>query len=254
MPYEFSILPAISEQSILHEAKKILMENAGVTDPDTIQQILADNQIFEQSCPNLAEIITKKTDDQKPMHKYMTEMVEQWRHGLAKEALADVDESERQNAVVDLEKRFSNSGHVDMNTKMAQVMAAALQLAGSDEAPLRVHIIPGSALSLFEDLESATGIPTPHTVGDPDNVPTAMSLDEIIEHCAMVDNATEPEKAWIIRKTAEYVLETLNENLYEDSNPSHSLIRETYRHDVKHPQAVDMLRELMLRHQDQPSL
>jgi hypothetical protein len=61
-----------------------------------------------------------------------------------------------------------------------------------------VKIVGDSALGVLEDLESYMAEPIPHEIGDPDRVPMALTLWEILERCAMVKGANQAQTLWII--------------------------------------------------------
>ena len=52
-----------------------------------------------------------------------------------------------------------------------------------------MKIVGDSALGVLEDLESYMAEPIPHEIEDPDRVPMAPTLWEILERCAVVKGA-----------------------------------------------------------------
>ena len=242
MPYEYSMLPPVSREAIMAVAKQILLEEANVQDVDITRQILQEDGI-ERQFPELVIRINELTHHQSDRLTNMKEQVKKWHRTLAEEALSALSKEQRESGVTTLRERFSSPEPNALDTKMVVILNEALRMADpSDDSTTRVKLIPSSALGILEDLESYTEIGYAYETGNPERVPVAMTVYEIVEHCAQTMNASEPEKAWTMRRLAEFIV---NEELDETADPRSKLERFAHSSGAKHAQWVTILREIL---------
>ena len=236
------VLPSITRETITIEAKTILIGRAGISSEDVIRWLLEKDDTITAACPDLADRIAQVVHTNNPRLEVMANQLSQWRRELALQALDNLEPQQQEDAVIRLGDLFSITDTDGLRRKMQTVIRDALRLAGADDPQSRV--VPSSALELLEELENHTGDRTPHEIGDPCSVPQALTLCEIIEHCAVTNGASQPERLWMLRCAAQNILPELHEELQEHVTPSRQLQRETASHGVPHDQAIKMLRTL----------
>lgn len=245
MPNHFTVLPAINPQTILGEAKLVLLERAGVTDHDLIRRILDEDRTVENACPQMVTDIQRTADVREAHLDHLKNQVNAWRRQLALDALETVPADEQERLVRQLGDRLADPGKMALNDKMTTILEEALRLADDSNGPPTVKIIPDSVLGILEDLEQYTGETTPHRVGRPEGVPSHLTMAELLQHCSMVTGSSEPEAAWTLRETARQVMTELGEAFNPDTMPFQTLQREVRRHGVDHTRAVAMLKAIL---------
>ena len=243
--YGDSLLRRITGETVLNEAKRMLLARAGVT--DTVEQAMRLSLAIEELCPSLSEQVRDLTNPDREPVADLQILVDRRQSELAQQALHDADAAEIEGAVRRLRETFGATPGDELRLWMLATIDDALRLAGAGAGQRVVKIIGDSALGVLEDPESYMAEPIPHEIGDPDRVPMALTLREILEHCALVNGANEAQALWIIRQALDHAVRSLGAR---DSGlePRGMLDRITKEHDLGHDQAVAFLVELRDRH------
>ena len=245
--YGHSLLRRINDETVLNEAKRMLLARAGVTEPDAGEQAIKLSRAFEELCPSLSEQVRALTNPDREPVAALQILVDRRQSELAQQALRDADAAEIERAVQRLRETFGATPGDELRLWMLAAIDDALRLAGAVGGQRVVKIIDDSALGVLEDLESCMAEPIPHEIGDPDRVPMALTLREILEHCAMVQGANEAQALWIIRQALDHAVRWLGADDL-GLEPRGMLDRITKEHDLGHDQAVAFLGELRDHH------
>ena len=176
MSYEHSVLPAISAETVWKEVKRLLLDSGGVSNPEIINQVVDKDRTIEEACPEAIQRVRDQIVLGNPEVERLKAQVDRWRYNPAMEALGAIDHDRRMALVHQLRQRFADRDDRTLDGKMADILEAALLLTDPDAGLPAVKLIPDSALGLFEDLASSTGDPVPHELGDPDHVPSHLTL------------------------------------------------------------------------------
>lgn len=241
MTYGYNVLPAINEESVMAEAKQILLAEADVNDVDIIRRILEEDDIQRQ-LPELVSTVRQLSDSRGARMSEMITQVEDWRRTLAQEALAVLTDEQRATAVSNLRERASGPDENGLKAKMSEIVDNALALvAPSEDGRPQVTLIPSSALGILEDLEDHTNMGYSYEVGNADHVPMAMTVCEIVEHCAKTTGASEAEEAWAVRHLAKTVC---GDEFDPEFDPRHLLERFTNSSGAKHDEWVKTLKDI----------
>ena len=245
--YGYSLLRRINGETVLNEAKQMLLARAGVTDPDAVEQAMSLSRAFEELCPSLSEQARALTNPDREPVADLQALVDRRQSELAQQALRDADATEIERAVQRLRQTFGDTPGDELRHRLREAVDDALRLAGSDSGQRVVKIVSESALGVLEDLESHMDEPIPHEIGDPDRVPMALTLREILEHCAMVRGANQAQALWIIRQAIDHTVRSLG---IRDLGlePRGMLDRITKERGVDHDQGVAFLIELRANH------
>ena len=245
--YGHSLLRRINDETVLNEARRMLLARAGVTDPDAVEQAMSLSRAFEELCPSLSEqAMTLTNPDREPVADLQA-LVDRRLSELARQALRDADAAEIENAVRRLQQTFGDTPGDELRHRLREAVGDALRLASADGGQRVVKIVGKSALGVLEDLESHMAEPIPHEIGDPDRVPMALTLREILEHCAMVKGANQAQALWIIRQAVNHAVRSLGARDL-GLEPRGMLERITKEHGLDHDQAVAFLIELRANH------
>lgn len=245
--YGYSLLHRINGDTVLNEAKRMLLARAGVTDLDAIEQAISLSRAFEELCPSLSEQARELTDRARQPVADLQALVDRRQSELAQQALRDADAAEIERAVRRLRQTFGETSGDGLRHRLREAVDDALRLAGADGGQRIVKIVGESALGVLEDLESHMAEPIPHEIGDPDRVPMALTLREILEHCAMVKGANEAQALWIIRQAVDHAVRWLGADDL-GIEPRGMLDRITGEHGLDHDQAVAFLVALRVNH------
>ena len=223
----------------------MLLASAGVTDPDAVEQAMKLSHAFEELCPSLSERARALTNpDRDPV--MVLQILVDWRQSeLTRQALHDAEAAEIEGAVQRLRQTFGDARGDELRYRLREAVDHALRLAGAGQRV--VKIVSDSVLGVLEDLESCMEEPIPREIGDSDRVPMALTLREILEHCAMVNGANEAQALWIIRQATEHVVRALGADDL-GIEPRGMLDRLAKEHGLDHDQAVALLVELRERH------
>ena len=245
--YGDSLLRRINGETVLNEAKRILLNRAGVTEPDAVEQAMKLSRAFAELCPSLSRQVRDLTNPDRGPVADLQILVDRRQSELAQQALRDADAAEIERAVRRLRETFGATRGDELRRRLREAVDDALRLAGAVGGQRVVKITGDSALGVLEDLESCMAEPIPHEIGDPDRVPMALTLREILEHCAMVQGANEAQALWIIHQTLYHAARSLGADDL-GLEPRGMLDRITKEHDLGHDQAVAFLIELRERH------
>ena len=243
--YGDSLLRRINSETVLNEAKRMLLARAGVTEPDAVEQAMKLSRAFEELCPSLSEQVRALTNpDREPVADL--QVLVDWRQSeLAQQALRDAAEIER--VIERLRQTFGATRDDELRLWMLATIDDALRLAGAGGGQRVVKIVSDSALDILADLEAYMGEPIPHEIGDPDRVPMALTLREILEHCAMVKGANDAQALWIIRQAIDHTVRSLGTRDL-GLEPREMLDRITKERGLDHDQAIAFLVELRANH------
>ena len=244
--YGDSLLRRITGETVLNEAKRMLLARAGVTDLDAVEQATNLSPAFEELCPSLSEQARALTNPDREPVADLQILVDRRQSELAQQALRNADAAEIERAVQRLRETFGDTPSDELRYRLREAVDDALQLAGGGGQRV-VKIVGDSALGVLEDLESYMEEPVPHEIRDPDRVPMALTLREILEHCALVQGANEAQALWIIRQALDHAARWLGADDL-GLEPRVMLDRITKEHDLGHDQAVAFLIELRERH------
>ena len=245
--YGYSLLRRINGDTVLNEAKRMLLARAGVTDPDAVEQAINLSRAFAELCPSLSEQVRALANPDREPVADLQILVDRRQSELARQALRDADPAEIEDAVQRLRQTFGATQGDEMRLWMLAAIDDALRLAGAVGSQRVVKIVGDSALGVLEDLASCMAEPIPHEIGDPDRVPMALTLREILEHCAVVNGANEAQALWIIRQALDHAVRSLGADDL-GLEPRGMLDRITKEHGLGHDQAVAFLIELRERH------
>ena len=245
--YGYSLLRRINGETVLNEAKRMLLARVGVTDPDAVEQAVNLSRAFEELCPSLSEQARALTNPDREPVADLQVLVDRRQSELAQQALRDADAAEIERAVRRLRQTFGETPGAGRRHRLREVVDDALRLAGADGGQRVVKIVGESALGVLEDLESHMAEPIPHEIGDPDRVPMALTLREILEHCAMVKGANDAQALWIIRQAVNHAVRWLGADDL-GIEPRGMLDRITGEHGLDHDQAVAFLVALRANH------
>ena len=245
--YSYSLLRPINGDTFLNEAKRMLLARAGVTDPDAIEQAISHSHAFEELCPSLSEQARALTNPDREPIADLQALVDRRQSELARQALRDADAAEIERAVRRLRQTFGETSGDGLRHRLREAVDDALRLAGADGGQRIVKIVGESALGVLEDLASCMAEPIPHEIGDPDRVPMALTLREILEHCATVKGASEAQALWIIRQAVDHAVGLLGADDL-GIEPRGMLERITKEHGQDHDQAVAFLVALRANH------
>ena len=207
--YGYSLLRRITGETVLNEAKRMLLARAGVTDLDAVEQAMKLSLAFAELCPSLSDQVRDLTNPDREPVADLQILVDQRQSELAQQALRDADAAEIERAVQRLRQTFGATPGDELRYRLREAVEDALRLAGADGGQRVVKIVSDSALGVLEDLESCMEEPVPREIGDPDRVPMALTLREILEHCAMVKGANEAQALWIIRQAIDHAVRSL---------------------------------------------
>lgn len=238
--YGSSLLRRINDETVLNEAKRMLLARAGVTDPDAVDQAMSLSRAFEELCPSLSEQARALTNPDREPVADLQALVDRRRFELARQALRDADAAEIERAVRRLRQTFGETPGDELRRRLREAVDDALRLAGADGGQRVVKIVGDSALGVLEDLESCMAEPIPHEIGDPDRAPMALTLREMLEHCATVKGANQAQALWIIRQTVDLAVRSLGADDL-GIEPGEMLDRITKEHGQGHDQAVTFL-------------
>ena len=245
--FGYSLLRRINGETVLNEAKRMLLARAGVAEPDAGEQEMKLSRAFEELCPSLsAQVRALMNPDREPVADLQI-LVDQRQSELAQQVLRDADAAEIERAVQRLRQTFGDTPGDELRRWMLATIDDALQLAGAGGGQRLVKIVSDSALGVLEDLASYMEEPVPHEIGDPDRVPMALPLREVLEHCAMVKGANQAQTLWITRQAIDHAVRSLGADDL-GLEPRGMLDRITKEHDLGHDQAVAFLIELRERH------
>ena len=245
--YGYSLLRRITGETVLNEAKRMLLARAGVTEPDAVERVMKLSRAFEELCPSLSEQVRDLTNPGREPVADLQILVDRRQSELARQALRDADAAEIERAVQRLRQTFGATPGDELRRWMLATIDDALQLAGAGGGQRIVKIVSDSALGVLEDLASYMEEPVPHEIGDPDRVPMALTLREILEHCAMVKGANEAQALWLIRQAVDHAVRSLGADDLGIA-PRGMLDRITEEHGLGHNQAVAFLIELRDHH------
>ena len=245
--YGYSLLRRINGETVLNEAKRMILARAGVTDPDAVEQAMGLSRAFEELCPSLSEQARALTNPDREPVADLQELVDRKQSELAQQALRDADAAEIERAVQRLRQTFGDTPGDGLRHRLREAVDDALRLAGADGGQRVVKMVSESALGVLEDLESHMAEPIPHEIGDPDRVPMALTLREILEHCAMVRGANQAQALWIIRQAVDHAVRSLGADDL-GIEPRGMLERITKEHGLDHDQGVAFLIELRANH------
>ena len=185
------------------------MARSGVTDPDAVEQAMKISRAFEELCPSLSEQARTLTDRARQPVADLQALVDRRQSELARQVLRDADAAEIERAVRRLRQTFGGTPGDELRRRLREAVDDVLRLAGADGGQRVVKIVSDSALGILEDLESYMAEPIPQEIGDPDRVPMALTLREILEHCAMVKGANQALALWIIRQVIDHTVRWL---------------------------------------------
>ena len=202
--YGSSLLRRINGETVLNEAKRMLLARAGVTDPDAVEQAMSLSRAFEELCPNLSEQAGTLTDHARQPVADLQALVDRRRSELAQQALRDADAAEIERAVRQLRQTFGDTPGDELRRRLREAVDDALRLSGGGGGQRVVKLVGDSALGILEDLKSCMAEPMPHEIGDPDRVPMALTLREMLEHCAMVKGANQAQALWVICQAVDH--------------------------------------------------
>ena len=245
--YGYSLLRRITGETVLNEAKRMLLARAGVTEPDAVEQAMKLSRAFEELCPSLSEQVQDLTNPDREPVADLQMLVDRRQSELAQQALRDADAAEIERAVQRLRQTFGDTPVAELRHRLREAVDDARRLAGADGGQRVVKIVGDSALDILVDLEAYMGEPVPHEIGDPDRVPMALTLREILEHCAMVKGANEAQALWIIRQAIDHTVRSLGARDL-GLEPRGMLNRITKEHGLGHDQAIAFLVELRELH------
>ena len=245
--YGDSLLRRITGETVLNEAKRMLLARAGVTDTDAVEQAMRLSLAIEELCPSLSEQVRDLTNSDREPVADLQILVDLRQSELAQQALRNADAAEIERAVQRLRQTFGATPGDELRRRLREAVNDALRLAGAVGGQRVVKIVGNSALGVLEDLESCMAEPIPHEIGDPDRAPMALTLREILEHCALVNGANEAQALWIIRQALDHAARWLGADDL-GLEPRGMLDRITKEHDLGHDQAVAFLIELRERH------
>ena len=245
--YGHSLLRRINGETVLNEARRMLLARAGVTDPDAVEQAMKPSRAFEELCPSLSERARALTNPDREPVADLQILVDRRQSELARQALRDADAAEIERALRQLQQTFGETSGDGLRHRLREAVDDALRLAGADGGQRIVKIVGESALGVLEDLESHMAEPIPHEIGDPDRVPMALTLREILEHCVMVKGANEAQALWIIRQAVDHAVRSLGARDL-GLEPGGMLERITGEHGLDHDQAVAFLVALRANH------
>ena len=245
--YGYSLLRPINGDTVLNEAKRMLLARAGVTEPDAVEQAMKPSRAFEELCPSLSEVVRALTNPDREPVADLQALVDRRQSELARQALRDADAAEIERAVRRLRQTFGETPGDGLRHWLREAVDDALRLAGADGGQRVVKIVGESALGVLGDLESHMAEPISHEIGDPDRVPMAMTLREILEHCAMIKGANQAWALWIIRQAVDHAVRLLGADDL-GIEPRGMLDRITKEHGLDHDQAVAFLVALRANH------
>ena len=245
--YGDSLLRRINGETVLNEAKRMLLARAGVTDTDAGEQAMRLSLAIEELCPSLSEQVRDLTNPDRGPVADLQVLVDRRQSELAQQALRNADAAEIERAVQRLRQTFGDTPSDELRLWLLSAIDDALRLAGAAGGQRAVKIVGDSALGVLEDLESYMAEPIPHEIGDPHRVPMALTLREILEHCAMVKGANDAQALWLIRQAIDHTVRSLGADDL-GLEPRGMLDRITREHGLGHDQAVAFLIELRERH------
>ena len=243
----YNLQRRINGETVLNEAKRMLLARAGVTDPDAVEQAISLSRGFEELCPRLSEQARALTNPDREPVADLQILVDQRQSELARQALRDADAAEIERAVRRRRQTFGETPGDGLRHRLREAVDDALRLAGADGGQRVVEMISESALGVLEDLESHIAEPIPHEIGDPDRVPMALTLREILEHCAMVKGANQAQALWNIRQAVDHAVRWPGADDL-GIEPRGMLDRITKEHGLDHDRAVAFLVALRANH------
>ncbi len=205
------------------------------------------SRAFEELCPSLSEQAETLTNPDREPVADLQALIDRRQSELARQALRDADAAEIERAVRRLRQTFGETPGGELRRRLREAVDDALGLAGTIGGQRVVKIVSESALGMLEDLEACMAGPIPHEIGDPDRVPMALTLREMVEHCAMVKGANDAQALWIIRQAVDHAVRSLGADDL-GIEPRGMLDRITKEHGLDHDQAVAFLVALRANH------
>ena len=159
--YGYSLLRRITGETVLNEAKRMLLARAGVTDPDAVERTMKLARAFEELCPSLSERARDLTNPDRDPVVVLQVLVDRRQSELARQALRDAADAEIEGTVQRLRQTFGATQGDELRLWMLATIYDALRLAGAVGGQRVVKIIGDSALGALEDLESCIAEPIP---------------------------------------------------------------------------------------------
>ena len=152
--YGYSLLRRITGETVLNEAKRMLLARAGVTDLDAVEQATNLSPAFEELCPSLSEQARALTNPDREPVADLQILVDRRQSELAQQALRNADAAEIERAVQRLRQTFGDTPSDELRHRLSEAVDDAPRLAGADGGQRIVKIVSDSALGVLEDLES----------------------------------------------------------------------------------------------------
>ena len=147
--FGYSLLRRINGETVLNEAKRMLLARAGVAEPDAGEQEMKLSRAFEELCPSLSEQVRALTNPDREPVADLQVLVDRRQSELAQQALRDADVAEIERAVQRLRQTFGDAPGDELCHRLREAVDDALRLAGADGGQRVVKIVSYSALGIL---------------------------------------------------------------------------------------------------------
>ena len=204
---DYNILPAITRDSVIEAVMIMLWRAAGVNDPYLMEHVLRRRTALRMALPDLHHMAADIMDASAPENEALIRSIQDQRDKMATQLLRNIPQETRDKIMQRVARQFADADDSTLYSAVQRTLDEAIELCDATAPNNRPHvrIIRRSALDIFKDLEVALDEPVAWKLGNPVSVPTAMTVDELIRHCAWVCADRTSTRFYAMRKAAEYI-------------------------------------------------